>query len=98
MGSNERDQTLQHHPLHISSLVVRPSGSNDGEGDRHAAAEDDSRDRPSIPRSDRHKSDNGSYLLHNYYITSHIVSVSEFWECRKLSRVLSVCRVLRMLV
>ncbi|KAG5413222.1 hypothetical protein IGI04_000789 [Brassica rapa subsp. trilocularis] len=55
MGSNERE----HHPPHISSLVVRPSGSNDGEGDRHAAAEDDSRDRPSFPRSDRHKSDNG---------------------------------------
>ncbi|KAH0901374.1 hypothetical protein HID58_040877 [Brassica napus] len=53
------DRTPQHHPPHISSLVVRPSGSNDGEGDRHAVAGDDSRDRPSFARSDRHKSDNG---------------------------------------
>ncbi|KAG2240085.1 hypothetical protein Bca4012_022840 [Brassica carinata] len=59
MGSNERDQTTQHHPPHISSLVVRPSGSNDGEGDRHAAAGEDLRDRPSFARSDRYKSDNG---------------------------------------
>ncbi|KAF8097773.1 hypothetical protein N665_0281s0036 [Sinapis alba] len=61
MVSNERDQTpQQHHPPHISSLVVRPFGSNDGEGDRHAAAKDDTRDhRPSFTRSDRHKGDNG---------------------------------------
>ncbi|KAL1216295.1 hypothetical protein V5N11_026774 [Cardamine amara subsp. amara] len=64
MGSNERDQTTQHHPHHICSLVVRPSGSNDGEGDRHAAAGDYepgefSRDRLSFARSDRHKGDNG---------------------------------------
>ncbi|ESQ54345.1 hypothetical protein EUTSA_v10025603mg [Eutrema salsugineum] len=62
MGSNERDQ---HHPPHISSLVVRPSGSNDGESDRRAAAAGDydpgdfSRDRPSFARSDRHKGENG---------------------------------------
>lgn len=66
MGSSVReDQTPQHHPPHISSLVVRPSGSNDGEGDRNAVAGDDSRDRPSFARSDRHKSDNGSYLFHS---------------------------------
>lgn len=60
MGSNERDETRQHHPPHISSVVVRPSGSYDGEGDRQDAAGEDSRaDRP---HSDRHKGENGSYL------------------------------------
>ncbi|XP_018470194.2 serine/threonine-protein kinase BUR1 isoform X1 [Raphanus sativus] len=57
MGSNERDETRQHHPPHISSVVVRPSGSYDGEGDRQDAAGEDSRaDRP---HSDRHKGENG---------------------------------------
>ncbi|CAH8366457.1 unnamed protein product [Eruca vesicaria subsp. sativa] len=58
MGSNERDDhtTQQHHPPHISSLVVRTSGSNDGEVDRHAATGEVSRDhRPSF----RHKTENG---------------------------------------
>ncbi|KFK29447.1 hypothetical protein AALP_AA7G135600 [Arabis alpina] len=64
MGSSERDQTTHHHPSHISSLVVRPSGSNDGEADQHAAAGDYepgevSHDRPSYARSDRSKADNG---------------------------------------
>ncbi|KAJ4899292.1 RNA-binding protein-related [Raphanus sativus] len=63
MGSNERDDqtTTQqhHHPPHISSLVVRPSGGDDGEVDRHAATGEVSRDRPSFPRSDRHNADNG---------------------------------------
>ncbi|CAA7046758.1 unnamed protein product [Microthlaspi erraticum] len=64
MGSNERDHPTQHHPPQISSLIVRPSGSHDGEDDRRAAAGDYetgevSRDRPSFSRSDRHKRDNG---------------------------------------
>ncbi|KAF8090735.1 hypothetical protein N665_0468s0012 [Sinapis alba] len=62
MGSNEReDQTTHHHhhAPHISSLVVRTSGSNDGEVDRLAATGEVSRDRPSFSRSDRHKADNG---------------------------------------
>lgn len=71
MGSTEKNQTTQHHPPHISSLFVRPSGSNDGEDGRNvgAAAGDYepgevSRDRPSYTRSDRYKGDNGgSYLF-----------------------------------
>ncbi|OAO98661.1 hypothetical protein AXX17_AT4G33310 [Arabidopsis thaliana] len=68
MGSTEKEQTTQHHPPHISSLVVRPSGSNDREDGRNAAGDYEpgevSRDRPSFNRSDRYKGDNGgSYLF-----------------------------------
>ncbi|XP_010438364.1 PREDICTED: serine/threonine-protein kinase BUR1-like [Camelina sativa] len=66
MGSTGRDQMTHHHhhPPQISSLVVRPSGSNDGEDGRNAAAGDYelgevSRDRPSFARSDRYKGENG---------------------------------------
>ncbi|CAE6170499.1 unnamed protein product [Arabidopsis arenosa] len=68
MGSTEKNQTTQHHPPHISSLVVRPSGSNDGEDGRNVAAAagdyepgEVSRDRPSYTRSDRYKGDNGGH-------------------------------------
>ncbi|AEE85569.1 putative protein [Arabidopsis thaliana] len=65
MGSTEKEQTTQHHPPHISSLVVRPSGSNDREDGRNAAGDYEpgevSRDRPSFNRSDRYKGDNGGH-------------------------------------
>ncbi|CAF2131915.1 unnamed protein product [Brassica rapa] len=45
LDNHTTTQQQQHHAPHISSLVVRTSGSNDGEVDRHAGTGDVSRHR-----------------------------------------------------
>ncbi|XP_006396042.2 uncharacterized protein LOC18994753 isoform X2 [Eutrema salsugineum] len=52
--SIERDHATQQQPPNSSTLVAHPSGSNDGEGDRHVSAGEVSYDRPSFARSDGH--------------------------------------------